>query len=76
MFSEDIFVVPLTSKTVSILPGEFVLENWRDAGLNVTTAVKRGIYTINKRFVIKRVGNLSASDSKSLESSLREWLGF
>ena len=44
-FSKDILIVPLTSKTKSLLPGEFVLRNWAEAGLNITTAVKRGIYT-------------------------------
>jgi len=74
--SEDFFVVPLTSKTTSLLPGEFVLEDWKSAGLNVATAVKRGIYTVNSGLVIKRVGKLSISDSKRLENSLRGWLGF
>lgn len=74
--SEDIFVVPLTSKTASLLPGEFVLTDWNSAGLNVVTAVKRGIYTVNKSLVVKGVGKLSSSDSKRVESSLHNWLGF
>ena len=73
--SKDVFVVPLSSKTTSVLSYEFVLEDWSDAGLNVTTAVKRGIYTVNKSLIVKRVGKLSTSDSKSLENSLRNWLG-
>ena len=73
--SKDVFVVPLSSKTTSLLSCEFVLEDWSDAGLNVTTAVKRGIYTVNKSLIVKRVGKLSTSDSKSLENSLRKWLG-
>ena len=73
--SEDVFVVPLTSKTTSLLAGEFVLANWNDAGLNVPTAVKHGIYTVNTGLIIKRVGKLSISDAKKSEDSLREWLG-
>jgi len=65
----------LTSKTISLLPGEFALADWADAGLNVATAVKRGIYTASRRLIIKNVGKLSAPDAKCLESSLREWLG-
>jgi mRNA interferase MazF len=72
--SEDLFVVPLTSKTTSLLPGEFVLEDWKSVGLNVATAVKRGIYTVNRDLVIKSVGKLSTADSKKLEDSLRGWL--
>lgn len=74
--SDDIFLVPLTSKTVSLLPGEFILTDWNSSGLNVSTAVKRGIYTANRSLVIKVVGCLSSDDSKSLESSLHKWLGF
>ena len=42
--SQDLFIVPLTSRTASLLPGEFLLTEWRAAGLNVPTAVKRGLY--------------------------------
>ncbi len=44
--SQDSLIVPLTSRTTALLPGEFVLTDWAAAGLNVPTAVKRGIYTI------------------------------
>ncbi|MFM7885354.1 MAG: MazF family transcriptional regulator, partial [Pseudanabaena sp.] len=35
--SQDILIVPLTSKTGSLLDGEFVLDDWMAAGLNVVT---------------------------------------
>ncbi len=72
--SQDLFVVALTSKTSSLLAGEFVLAEWKKAGLNVETAVKRGIYTIKETFVKKRVGKLDDTDAEQLEKSLREWL--
>ena len=59
--SQDILIVPLTSKTGFLLDGEFVLDDWATAGLNVVTAVKRGIYTLTLsalkrlRFLIQRV---------------------
>ena len=43
--SQDIFITPLTSQTQTLLPGEFILQEWQQARLNVLTAVKRGIYT-------------------------------
>ena len=73
--SQDILIVPLTSKTGSLLEGEFVLANWSIAGLNVVTAVKRGIYTVNRSLVIKTVGRLNDVDIERLEQSLRSWLG-
>ncbi|MCH8872033.1 type II toxin-antitoxin system PemK/MazF family toxin [candidate division KSB1 bacterium] len=73
--SKDIFVVPLTSKTQSLFEGEFLLEEWAEAGLNVPTAIKRGLYAINRKLILKKVGKLNAGDSGRLEESLRKWLG-
>ena len=73
--SQDILIVPLTSKTGSLLDGEFVLSDWAAAGLNVVTAVKSGIYTVNRSLVIKTVGKLADVDIEKLEESLRTWLG-
>ena len=72
--SQDLFVVALTSKTSNLLAGEFVLADWKAAGLNVETALKRGIFTIKQTLVKKRVGKLSAADAEQLEKSLRDWL--
>ena len=73
--SQDILIVPLTSKTGSLLDGEFVLSDWVAAGLNVVTAFKRGIYTVNRSLVIKTVGKLADVDIDRLDQSLRGWLG-
>ena len=73
--SQDILIVPLTSKISSLLPGEFVLAEWQAAGLNVPSAVKRGIYTVQQNLVIKTIGQLQQADIQKLEYSLRSWLG-
>lgn len=73
--SQDLLIVPLTSKTSSLLADEFVLAEWKKAGLNVETAVKRGIYTIHEKLIIKSIGELDNSDAASLEISLKQWLG-
>jgi mRNA interferase MazF len=73
--SQDIFIVPLTSKLDSLLAGEFVLIEWQQAGLNVFSAVKRGLYTVRQDLVVTSIGKLSNHDSDNLEKSLRAWLG-
>jgi mRNA interferase MazF len=73
--SQDVIIVPLTSKVSSLLAGEFVLADWGGAGLNVASAVKHGLYTVHQSLVIKSIGSLSASDSGGLDTSLRDWLG-
>ena len=45
--SQDVIIVPLTSKLSPLLAGEFALADWRAAGLNVASAAKRGLYTIH-----------------------------
>jgi len=72
--SQDVFIVPLTSQTTSLLAGEFVLTNWAEAGLNVQTAVKRGLYTVHQSLVVKTIGNLTQTDYERMEQSLRVWL--
>ena len=73
--SQDLMIVPLTSKTGSFLPGEFILSGWSIAGLNVPTSVKRGLYTVKENLVVKKIGTLVQTDSEQLENSLRYWLG-
>lgn len=72
--SRDLFIVPLTSQISSLLDGEFVITDWRAAGLNTPSAVKRGIFTIIENFAIKRLGQLQAQDARALEESLKNWL--
>ena len=73
--SKDVLIVPLTSKTASLLAGEFVLADWQQAGLNVESAVKRGLYTVQQNLIVKTIGKLSAADQGALERSVRGWLG-
>ncbi|NMF66380.1 type II toxin-antitoxin system PemK/MazF family toxin [Brasilonema octagenarum] len=73
--SQDIIITPLTSKTGSLLEGEFVLSDWAAAGLNVVTAVKRGLYTVHESLIVTTIGKLANSDVEQLEQSLRSWLG-
>src|SRR4029453_10385932 len=72
--SQDVFIVPLTSRTTSLLAGEFVLTDWAAAGLHVPTAVKRGLYTAHETLVLKRVGRLTLTDVEEVVQSLRQWL--
>ena len=73
--SQDIFIIPLTSKTTGLLPGEFVLNDWAAAALNVPTAVKRGLYTVHQALIVKQTGRLSQGDAHLVEQSSRRWLG-
>jgi mRNA interferase MazF len=73
--SADLMLTSLTSQTTRLLPGEFVLKEWRGSGLHVPTAAKRGIFTLDESLPLKTLGRLGASDRAALESALRLWLG-
>jgi mRNA interferase MazF len=72
--SRDLFVVPLTSRADRIVEGEFSLTDWQDAGLNMASVVKRGLFTVHESFVLKRIGALSDTDTSRVNESLRLWL--
>jgi mRNA interferase MazF len=71
--SPDYLIVPLTSRSSRLVPGEFVLADWRGAGLNLPSVVMRGVYTVHANLIHKSVGKLSATDSNQIEQSLRQW---
>src|SRR5262249_26269969 len=56
--SQDAIIVPLTSRVAGLLTGEFVLQNWQQTGLNVPSAVKRGLYAVEESLIVKTVGQL------------------
>jgi mRNA interferase MazF len=72
--SHDLFIVALTSKVSSLLKGEFRLSGWKASVLNVETSVKRSIFTIHNKLVLKVVGKLTVTDAASVDASLRIWL--
>jgi len=73
--SLDHIIVALTSQVSNLLSGEFALSDWAGAGLNVPTAVKRGIYTVHPLLIIRGLGKLSQQDAQEVDRSLKQWLG-
>ena len=55
--------------------GEVILQDWRAAGLLKPSAIKPVITTIEKRLVIKAMGQLGDNDSTALKESLTTILG-
>lgn len=72
--SNDLVIVPLTSRTTGLRSGEFVLLDYRGAGLNVATAAKRGLHTLEERLVLQLVGQLGQPDINELDQALLLWL--
>ncbi|MEI6820749.1 MAG: type II toxin-antitoxin system PemK/MazF family toxin [Bacteroidota bacterium] len=73
---DDVFIVPLTSRIAFLNDEEFILHDWKKSGLNVETAVKKGIYTIESKLIIKEIGHLTKNDFDKLKLSILKWLEF
>jgi len=67
----DLFLVPISSVLTNT---DFVLKDWRAAGLNVPSGVKSQLATVEERLVLKVVGTVSPTDQQVLNGSLRKWL--
>ncbi|MFM8789080.1 MAG: type II toxin-antitoxin system PemK/MazF family toxin [Chthoniobacterales bacterium] len=70
--SRDIFVVPITSR---LRQATFALRDWKACGLNVPSAVKGQLATVEMRLVRRVTGRLGQSDITALDRHLRAWLG-
>jgi mRNA interferase MazF len=72
----DLVIMAITSQIRSRLAfGEFTVAEWRKAGLIMPSAVKPVLTTIEKRLVLKKLGQLQLVDVKALRSSLDQILG-
>ena len=72
----DLVIMAITSQ---IRPrpafGEFAVAEWKKAGLIAPSAVKPVLTTIEKRLVLKKLGQLQPADVRSLRTSLDQILG-
>lgn len=73
--SIDLFLLPITSQIEHLQPGEFVIQNWKEAGLLFPSALKRGLFTLDADCVFRRLGRPSQLDLQKLDRTLLLWLG-
>jgi mRNA interferase MazF len=55
--------------------GEFTVAEWKKAGLVAPSAVKPVLTTIEKRLVLRKLGQLQQADIRSLRASIEQILG-
>ena len=67
----DLFLIPITSR---VSQGDFPLKGWKTSGLNVPSAAKGQLATVESRLVRKIVGQLDDKDIETLNEKLRDWL--
>ena len=67
---ETLLIMAISSKINSKLTFEIVIEDWKGAGLLKESVLKSSIATIEKDYVLTKLGRLSESDIKTLESTI------
>jgi mRNA interferase MazF len=72
----DLVIMAITSQ-IRARPafGEFTVSDWKKAGLIAPSAVKPVLTTIEKRLVLKKLGQLQQVDVRALRTSLDQILG-
>jgi mRNA interferase MazF len=68
----DLFLVPISSQLANT---DFALTGWRAAGLNVPCGIKAQIATVERKLVLKVIGQIAGPDLHALNQRLRTWLG-
>jgi mRNA interferase MazF len=72
----DLVIVAITSQLRPRLGfGEFLVADWKGAGLLKPSVVKPVFATIEKRLVIRTLGQVTVADRQALTSALRTVLG-
>lgn len=71
----DVILMAVTSKihTRSCI-GEFQVQNWQTAGLLKPSVVKPVITTLEKRLIIRKLGQLQSIDLELLQKSIKQIL--
>ncbi len=72
----DLIIMAVTSQLKSSqIIGEVIIQEWQAAGLLKPSAIKPVITTIEKRLIIKAMGQLMSEDHAALKESLKTILG-
>ena len=72
----DLLIMAVTSQVRARAAfGEFLVAEWKRAGLIAPSAVKPVLATIHRQLILKRLGQLQQVDVRSLRASLAQILG-
>lgn len=71
---EDLILLAITSQIDNLTLGEALVNNWQEAGLLKPSAFKSVVFTVEKQYVYKTLGKLSAYDKNILVDCLKQIL--
>ena len=68
---QDVIAAAITSNTNRILVGDFLINDWQDAGLLFPSVATGVIRTINQGMITRTLGSLSHRDMDAVDQRLR-----
>ena len=71
----EVVLAAITSNVSRILPGDYLLQEWRAAGLLFPSVVTGIIRTARQDRIERRLGSLAAGDLAGVEAEIRATLG-
>jgi mRNA interferase MazF len=72
----DLILMAITSQIKPATAiGEAIITEWRKAGLLKPSSIKPVLTTVEKRLVLRRLGQLEQADRATLQQALREIIG-
>ncbi len=67
----DLIIMAVTSQIKpTLIIGEVIIQEWKDAGLLKPSAIKPVITTIEKKLILKKMGQLKNDDLAALQKSI------
>jgi mRNA interferase MazF len=73
---DDVIAAAITSNLkVARRPGDYLLTNWREAGLIKESLVKSVLFTVEKSLIVRKLGRIDKADMEGISEGLREALG-
>ena len=68
---QETILAAITSNVRRILPGDTVLESWKESGLLTPSVVTGIIRTVKQDAVVRKLGSITQPDLHAVDASLR-----
>ena len=72
---DEVIIAAITSRTKRVLTGDYLVNDWRGAGLLFPSVATSIIRTIKQGMIARRLGSMSSADIEEIDNKLRLALG-
>ena len=72
---QEAIVVAVTSNVDRLLPGDYLIANWQEAGLLYPSVATGIVRTIKQTMIARRLGTVPMEDMQAIRDQLKQILG-